>query len=345
MQVWLPAIRVGTGVDVFTTRLAEALRAHGVEVELTWFPAAYELLPELMRLHPLPAGTDLIHANSGNAHAFLGRGVPVVATVHHLVHDPAFAPYRSTAQALYHRWHIRWRERRGILRADAVTAVSPYVAGTVGSVFGREGVAVVPNWVDTNRYQPAAQAPRTAPGGMRLLWVGNPSRRKGIDLLPALAATLGEGVEIRCVGGLRGDRADLGGATGLTWLGRLSEDQLVREYQQCDALLSLSRYEGFGYTALEAMACGKPVVAFAAGGLVDVVQDGVTGFLAPVDDVQALAVRIRQLAADPVLRHRMGEAARAWACRQAEPVDAYLRLYRRLSGVNDPGDATARLRP
>lgn len=329
MRVWLPGIRVGTGADVFTDRLADALRARGVAVEQTWFHGNYEFFPELMRLRALPAGIELIHANSGIAGAFLGRGVPVVATVHHLVHDPAYAPYRSPAQALYHRWHVRWREGLAIRDAASVTAVSPYVAGTVRDVFGRADVAVIPNWIDCDRYRPVPRHDRDD-GVLRLLWVGNPSRRKGADLLPRLARELGAGFEIRCVGGLRGDRNHAVAAPGLVWLDRLSEDELIAEYQRCDVLLSLSRYEGFGYTALEAMACGKPVVAFAAGGLVDVVQDGVTGFLSEVGDVDALAARVRQLAKDRALGERMGHAGREQACRSPSAVDAYLHLYERV---------------
>ena len=341
MRVWLPAIRAGTGVDVFTVRLATALRARGVDADITWFPAGFEFLPELMRLHGLPPGTDVIHANGWLASSFVGRGVPVVATVHHLVHDPAYAPYRSGSQALYHRWHIRWREQRAVLRAAAVTAVSPYVAETVRTCFGRQDIESIPNWVDTARYRPAPARHPDAAAGLRLLWVGNPSRRKGVDLLPALAMALGPGYQIRCVGGLRGDQVGFSSKDGLTWLGRLSETDLIDEYQRCDVLLSLSRYEGFGYTALEAMACGKPVVAFAAGGLVDVVQHGVTGLLAPIDDVQGFANCLRQLEADPRLRQRMGQAAREYAGRQGGSVDAYLHLYRRLCGFTAAGDAPA----
>ncbi|MGN6513613.1 MAG: hypothetical protein ACTHKZ_08610, partial [Lysobacteraceae bacterium] len=95
MRVWLPTVRAGSGTDVFTERLAAALRHFGVDVSITWFPWQAELLPEAMTHIRPPAGTDVIHANAINAHAFLSHGIPVVATVHHLVHDPAFASSRS----------------------------------------------------------------------------------------------------------------------------------------------------------------------------------------------------------------------------------------------------------
>ena len=158
MKVWLPAIHSGTGTDVFTVRLAKALVDRGIDAEITWFSRVFEFFPEMMRFTSPPADTDIIHVNAWAAVAFLGSGIPVVTTVHHLVHDPAFAPYRSTAQAFYHRWHLRHRDARAIRRSAVVTAVTPYVASTVTALFGRQDVQVVSNWVDTSIYRPAEEA-------------------------------------------------------------------------------------------------------------------------------------------------------------------------------------------
>lgn len=327
MKVWLPALKVGTGTDVFTTRLADALRTRGVDAEITWFPGWMEVFPGLMRRHRPPLGTDLIHGNGWTVAPLLGMGLPVVTTVHHLVHDPAFAAYRSPAQAIYHRWHLRRRDARAVHEAAVVTAVSDYVAGTVRDLFGREDVHTIRNWVDTSLYRPSPTSERAKDAPLRVLWVGNPSRRKGAELLPALAQRLAGHATIRCVSGLRGDDTSALTAGNLIWLGRLSEQELIVEYQQCDLLLSLSRYEGFGYSALEAMACGRPVVAFAAGGLVDVVRHGVTGLLSKVDDLDALTADVLSLAADRARLERMGLAGRAFACDDGDPAQAYVDLY------------------
>jgi starch synthase len=331
MKVWLPALKAGTGTDVFTVRLREALLARGVEATIEWFPAWMEAVPELMRRVSPPPGTDLIHGNGWTVAPFVGGALPVVDTIHHLVFDPAFAAHRSTAQALYHRLHVLPRERRALRGAAAVTAVSDYVAGTVRTLFGRDDVRAIGNWVDVHRYAPDPERREAAAGErpLRVLWVGNPSRRKGFDLLPALAAALGDEAAIRAVGGLRGDAASVG-ARNVTWLGRLDEATLVDEYRQCDVLLSTSRYEGYGYSALEAMACGRPVVAFAAGGLVDVVRHGDSGFLSPVEDLEGIVAGLRRLAADPALRARMGRAGRAFAEAQSRNADAYVDVYERV---------------
>src|SRR3546814_7214158 len=88
---------------------------------------------------------------------------------------------------------------------------------------------------------------------------GSHSRRKGFDLLPAFAHALGSGFAIRYAGGRSKLISPL---PNVIELGRISDAQLIREYQVCDAVVSLSRYEGFGYTALEAIACGKAFLGF-----------------------------------------------------------------------------------
>ena len=335
MKVWLPAVRVGTGVDVFTQRLDRALRARGIDSRITWFPVWYEYFPELMRFHAPPPGTDVIHGNSWLTSAFLGCGVPVVATVHHLVHDPAYAPFRTHAQALYHRWHIREHELRTLRNAEAATAVSAYVARTVETFSGRAPITVVPNWVDTTTFSPDPSWTSDSSKPFRLLLVGNHSRRKGFDLLPALAAALGPRFELRCTGGLRG--SGLEAMPDVKLLGRLAEADLISEYQSCDAVISLSRYEGFGYTALEGMACGKPFIGFGTSGLAEVIENGVSGFLVATEDLSAMAARCMELAGNRALTARMGCAGRRRAINdfpEVAAIDAYIQIYGRLIGRN-----------
>jgi len=334
LRIWIPAIRAQSGADVFVLRLAEALRHAGHEVIVQWFNKRYELLPELMRLHRRPEDIDIIHANSWNAYVFLGLQIPVVTTTLHLVHDPAYAPYRSPAQALYHRWHVRWREALAIKKSAAVTAISSYVGRTVRDVFALNTVQIIDNWVDTNLYKPSEQYRLPHERKFRLLMVGNHSRRKGSDLLSAFAQELGLTFDLRCTGGLRGgkDHSKLG---NISTLGRLSDSALIEEYVNCDAVVSLSRYEGFGYTALEGMACGKPFLGFFTSGLTDVVVDRETGFLVPINDVAALVQRCKQLAGNMPMLEQMGRAGRLRALNvftEKLAADAYVAIYRKVIG-------------
>ncbi|HKV90694.1 MAG TPA: glycosyltransferase family 4 protein [Thermoplasmata archaeon] len=89
-------------------------------------------------------------------------------------------------------------------------------------------------------------------------------------------------------------------------------------YRSADIYVQPSRAEPFGMAALEAMACGLPVIASATGGLADLVEDGGNGILVPPGDPAALGLAIARLAADPDLRRRMGDASRARAASSFE---------------------------
>jgi D-inositol-3-phosphate glycosyltransferase len=95
----------------------------------------------------------------------------------------------------------------------------------------------------------------------------------------------------------------------VTFLGKKSQDSLPYYYSGAEAVVVPSQYESFGMVALEAMACGTPVVASQIGGLAYLVQDGITGYTVPVDEPEELARYITLLLQDPGLRDKMGKQA------------------------------------
>ena len=100
-----------------------------------------------------------------------------------------------------------------------------------------------------------------------------------------------------------------------------------------------SHYESFGMVALESMACGTPVIASLVGGLIHLVEDGVTGYHVPVEDALALSDRISSLLKDKALRYRMGHDAFAFAknYRWEKIAERILELYNTLLDSGDPG--------
>ncbi len=99
----------------------------------------------------------------------------------------------------------------------------------------------------------------------------------------------------------------------VVFLGKRGQDTLPYYYSAADVLVMPSYYESFGMVALEAMACGTPVIASQVGGLAFLVQDGVTGFHVPSEDAGALCEKLSLLLGDETLRRRMGVAAAARA--------------------------------
>jgi D-inositol-3-phosphate glycosyltransferase len=97
------------------------------------------------------------------------------------------------------------------------------------------------------------------------------------------------------------------------FLGRHGQDTLPYYYSAAEAVVVPSHYESFGLVALEAMACGTPVVASQVGGLAFLVQDGVTGYHVPVGEPDALCDRLTALFSNPELRTKLGQQAATFA--------------------------------
>jgi glycosyltransferase involved in cell wall biosynthesis len=334
IKVWLPAIRVGSGTDVFTERLADALTRHGILTEITWFSSKFEFAPFLLRSVQPPAGTDIVLANSWNGFAFKRPDIPLIVTLHHSGFDPTVHFYRTLTQRIYHRLLIEPYERWSYKAANAVTAVSTFSANSLKQATGLAKVEVIHNWIDTERFRPMASAHPGDTRPFRLLFVGKPSVSKGADLLAPIMRRLGPEFELRIAGRTNpAQQAEY--PTNIRVLGWLNEEKLIRSYQESDALLFPSRSEGFGYVALEAMACGKPVIATDCTAIPEVVSNCVTGLLCAPGDVIAFADACRHLADSPLRRMEMSQAARQKAIEEfSESVvlPRYVNLIQRLTG-------------
>ncbi len=123
----------------------------------------------------------------------------------------------------------------------------------------------------------------------------------------------------------------------VTFLGKRSQDSLPYYYSAADVVIMPSHYESFGMVALESMACGTPVIASHVGGLIHLVEDGVTGYHVPVEDPVALSNRIAGLLSDKALRYRMGHDAFAFAKKYSweNIVDRVLSLYKELAASKE----------
>ncbi len=333
LGIWFPAIRARSGADVFTARLCAALNARGIRAEIAWLPLRAEYAPWSVSVPTPPAWATVTHVNSWLPQRFWPKDMPVVCTVHSCVHDSTLTPFKHPLQRLYHRLWIREIECAALARAARVVAVSQYTAEVAGKVFGASGNDVIPNGVDTSFYTPTQRLHLNHP--FRLLYVGNWNNRKGVDLLAPLLQELGKGFELLYTADRAGQDKRYRLPANARCLGRLGPEGLRAAYRQADALLFPSRLEGLPLTVLEAMACGLPVIATNCSSLPEVVAEGQTGLLCPMDDVAALAGAARRLAGDAALWRAMREAARERAVTmfdEATQAERYVALYRRVSG-------------
>lgn len=328
--VWFPTICAGTGADVFTVRLCEALNSGGVRAEIAWLPHRAEYLPWSVDRPEPPSWANIVHANTWLHERFLPSRLPAVLTMHLCVHDPALTPYKSYAQALYHRLWIKRLEGTSLRRASRIIAVSQYTRDSTSRAFHIPGIDAIPNGVAIPD-DLGGRPERGLDDPFRLLYVGNWSARKGVDLLGPIMEGLGRGFELQYTadthGGHRGARLP----PNCRCIGRLGQSALANAYREADALLFCSRLEGLPLTVIEAMANGLPVIAAAAASMPEVIEDGVSGFLCRPDDVQSFIDAARRMAADAPMLASMRVAARRRIQGHYDlptMVESYLAVYR-----------------
>jgi glycosyltransferase involved in cell wall biosynthesis len=321
-------LRVRMGPRVEVERVAAGpLQVLPKDDLLPHMAAFAERLVERWRADP----PDIVHAHfwmSGLASVNAGRaiGVPVVQTFHALgTVKRRWQGDQDTSPASRidtERWLAAEVDR-------VIATCSDEVSELLAMGAPRPCIDVVPCGVDTSRFQPTQVATTCAVPwpeggkrrGSRLLVVGRLVPRKGVeDAIRALA--LIPDAELVVVGGpgaaeldddaevlrLRSVAAEVRVASRVRLTGHLPHAELPAVIRSSDLLLTVPWYEPFGITALEAMACGVPVVASAVGGMLDTVVPGVTGLFCQPRDHRSIAAAARSLLADEPRRMAMGRA-------------------------------------
>ena len=287
---------------------------------------------------------DLVHCHTWYTHfgGILARknyGIPLVVTVHSL--EP-LRPWKREQLAGGYDFSL-WVEKTALEMADAVIAVSNETRRDIERLFNVDPrrVHVIHNGIDLDQYRKLESTAALERYGIDrkkpyLLFVGRITRQKGFQhlmraiefmdhefqvvLCAAAPDTPGMGEEMRiAVEGAKAERP------GVIWINEMVDQHTASElYSQAAVFICPSIYEPFGIINLEAMACETAVVASAVGGIKEVVVDGETGFLVPLEQMKEspfeatnpekfakdLAARVNELMAKPKLRERFGKAGR-----------------------------------
>jgi glycosyltransferase involved in cell wall biosynthesis len=277
--------------------------------------------PTLQERH----GFDIVFDNQSLSWGLLGiraMGTPVVSVIHHPLHIDREADYsvdprliKKIKRTLYFPLFM---QQLVAPRLDRIVTVSQASAGEIERYFGipRKNIPVIYNGTDTDLFRPIPGVEKETD----MLFVGRTEdRKKGIGTMLEALALLPEPITLKIVDGripsdglvprlvqkygLR-DRVKIVDRM-------LSVEELVRQYSTARVAIVPSFFEGFGFPASEAMACGLAVIANAAGALPEVVgSDGHAGRLVPMRDARAMASAMADVLSDPEKTARLGRAAR-----------------------------------
>ncbi|HEY2615242.1 MAG TPA: glycogen synthase [Chthoniobacterales bacterium] len=310
---------------------------------------------------------DLVHCHTWYSHfggilAKLNYGIPLVITVHSL--EP-LRPWKREQLAGGYDFTV-WLEKTALEMADAVIAVSADTKADIDRLFhvAPDRVQIIHNGIDLEEYRKidstaALEKYGIDPAKPYLLFVGRITRQKGIIHLVRAIKFMDPGFQIVLCAGAPDTpeiEAEMKSAVekvkakraGIIWIDEMVDKKTVRElYSHAAVFCCPSIYEPFGIINLEAMACETAVVATAVGGIKEVVVDGETGFLVPIDQMKEspfepldpekfardLAARINQLIADPALCEKFGRAGRkraegkfGWAAIAQQTIALYQQL-------------------
>jgi glycosyltransferase involved in cell wall biosynthesis len=360
-------------VGEFAAALHAGLSRRGVESDVVTRGRGSDRVPGLHRIAssrlgwfvrglcqvPRAARADVVHFHTGEALPALlalrllpGRRARLLVTFHvgSAGMQAAERPYRLAGRRFGPRPAERLRglvvglARRAMdalaLRlADAVSFVSRATAIDVLGPARAASARVIYNGVADSD----ASAGPTAPP-VELFYAGLPSHRKRVLALPfALRAVRREipaarlrlaGFRLEDVPALRQLLAELDLTAHVECIGRVASSELAAFYRAARVVVVPSAYEGLPYVILEAMRFGAPVVATRVSGNPEAIEDGVTGFLVPPDDPEALAARCVQILRDPALAHRLAAAAHERLAQRFDrrrQIDGYLEYYRALA--------------
>jgi glycogen synthase len=313
---------------------------------------------------------DLVHCHTWYTHfggvlAKLNYGLPLVITVHSL--EP-LRPWKREQLGGGYDFTL-WVEKTALEMADAVIAVSNGTRTDLQRLFRIDPsrLHVIYNGIDLEEFRPTQNADALSRFGIDntkpyLLFVGRITRQKGIVHLVRAIQFMEPGFQIVLCAGAP-DTAEIASEmklavteaqahrNGVIWIEEMVDKNTLRElYSHAAVFCCPSIYEPFGIINLEAMACETAVVASAVGGIKEVVVDGETGFLVPVEQMteapfeprdpakfeRDLAQKINLLMADAQLRQRFGHAGRkraeekfSWSAIAQQTVELYSQLLPR----------------
>jgi glycosyltransferase involved in cell wall biosynthesis len=297
-------------------------------------------------------GSEIVEAPEYRAEAFFfsrtKKRIPLVVRLHtpHIVTEEVTGIKPDSYSRI-----VRWMEKETVAHADLVTSPSRSLAELCQDKMQvKKSFSVIPNPIDTSRFIRKGYRDRLST--QVILHVGKFQDLKNtkvlIQALPEVLKKFPQ-AKLRLIGSdtltgpcrssyrqmVEGLAHELGVRDKVEFSDMMPRKELLEHYQQARLTVVPSLFENFPFTCLEAMSCGCPVIASNVGGLPEMIEDGVSGFLFQPDNKKELAEKIVALLSDPALAESMGNEAAIRVRRyysQEVIIPQVLNVYRQLAG-------------
>jgi len=304
MKIIFKILKVGSGSDIYFKRLKNSLESNGVKVRVKYFNKVFQYFPFLMKFFDDNEEADIIHSSVEYGWVFKKPNNKLISTLYHNVFEKYYFNKTSFVQKLYYLIILRPNIKKTLKVSEANIAISKFTKRSFSETFKCKNIQIIYPGIDLSSYKIIKT--KKVNKLFQLLFVGNLINRKGADLLPKIMKLLGNEYVLYYTSGLRTKPPSNFSLPNMIRLGKLSEEELIRKYNECDVLLAPSRLEGFGYQIAEAMACGKPVIAANCSSLPELIINNKGGFLCEIDNVNDFVEKIKILSENKYLMKKMG---------------------------------------
>lgn len=274
-SIAFPIVRTGTGAELFFRRLCKALNSRGITANLIELSQPAELAPCLYRIK---SKTDIIHTNSWQGAISYPKDSRLVITDHCACYDLSSTTHLPLHRRIYRKL-IKQNVLKAIDSAARITTISEWSASKLREQFPGHSWLVINNWVDDGVFTPS---PSNHSERLHILFPAIPTTTKGAHHLPPLLEALPGNITLSIPASCSHRRL------WKRYLGRHfefinfipraeSDYEMAALYQRSDMVLILSELETASLVAIEAMACGRPVVALRRAALPETIGDYESG--------------------------------------------------------------------
>ncbi len=349
--IQLPSLDLYNPVDLFRvpkisellnfTNLIEwlGISTMGFSEPLTFGMRAYQYLKDKFHKY------DIVHDNQSLSYGIwaIKKKIPTIATIHHPITVDLNIAVKSEPVLWKKIKHLRWysfldMQKRVTKTLPHIITVSECAQKDIGREFciPENRFSIISNGINTDRFYPMPEIERQK---NRIIVTNSADTPlKGLDYLLLSIAEISKKTKVRLIvigtpkkdGRILRLIQKLGIAPFVTFTGRITDEEFVRQYAKATVAVIPSVYEGFGLPAGEAMACGVPLISTTGGALPEVVGDA--GILIPPADPAALTKAITEVLSNPSLAQKLSEAGYkrvqnhlTWQAAAQKTVDAYRR--------------------